>query len=313
MTRRVAIGYARVSVGDDSSLSLEAQEVKLRAHAAASGLFLTGVVTDPGVSAGVPLGERPGGSALVRQLRHPDAEGVVLLAVRMDRLFRSAVESLTWLDEWQAAGIHPVLLDLGLDMTTPSGRLIFTVLAAVAEMERTLIRTRTKDALGALRARGGYGTHEAPLGWRAKLPDGRLVTHGQPDAGAVLVEDEHEQAAIGRMLELDALGKSDWSMANRYLPEEGYKPRQTRWWRSTVKRVLLAVRNDPAAVARATAALRRHREREAALLADRERFPTPEDKRAAALESAHARPRRPLSGSVQKNLESPLTPTSDNP
>ena len=300
MTRpvgRVAIGYARVSVGDEASLSLEAQEAQLRAHATASGLFLTGVVSDPGVSAGVPLETRPGGSALVRQLRHPDAEGVVLLAVRMDRLFRSAVEALTWLDEWQKAEVHPILLDLGLDMTTPSGRLIFTVLAAVAEMERSMIRTRTKDALGALKAKGRHASHETPIGWKIRRADGKLVTVGEAGGEALLVEDPLEQAAIGRMLELHDEGKSSWSMANRYLPREGFLPRGSRWWRSTCGRVVAEVRRDPIAIARAMEALKRHRLREAARSLDRLRDPTPEDKRAAALQTAHAAGPR----SVQKN------------
>ena len=150
-----------------------------------------------------------------------------------------------------------------------------------------MIRTRTKDALGALKAKGRLASHETPIGWKIRRADGKLVACGEAGGEAILVEDPHEQAAIGRMLELHDEGKSSWVMANTVLPREGFPPRGSRWWRSTCGRVVREVRRDPVAVARAMEALKQHRLREAARSLDRLRDPTPEDKRAAALQTIH--------------------------
>jgi DNA invertase Pin-like site-specific DNA recombinase len=65
------------------------------------------------------------------------------------------VQHLTTLAaELAALGVDLVVLDQGLDASTPTGRLTFHVLAALAEFERDLIRERTRDGLRAARRRG---------------------------------------------------------------------------------------------------------------------------------------------------------------
>lgn len=248
MTPRVAIGYTRVSVGDADSLSLAAQEARLREHAAASGLVLATIVTDPGVSAGEPLQKRPGGSQLVRRLRHSDAEGLVLVAVRLDRLFRSAFEAAKWSTEWLEMGVHLVLLDIGLDLRTPTGKFVLATLAACAELERDLIRMRTREALAALRAR------RKPIG----LPE-----LGYAHVQGAIVEVHEEQAAIGFMLECQDKGMSVRSGIGYELRAAGFKPRKRVWHHMTIEKVLRRVRRDPAAVRLALDHLAKWREAKA--------------------------------------------------
>ena len=78
----------------------------------------------------------------------------LVLVWKLDRFARSALDALQWLQQLDGAGVGLKILTQDIDTTTSSGRLVFTVLAAVAEMERELIRERVKAGLEQARARG---------------------------------------------------------------------------------------------------------------------------------------------------------------
>ena len=78
----------------------------------------------------------------------------LVLVWKLDRFARSALDALQWLQQLDSAGVGLKILTQEIDTTTPSGRLVFTVLAAVAEMERELIRERVKAGIAQARARG---------------------------------------------------------------------------------------------------------------------------------------------------------------
>jgi len=79
--------------------------------------------------------------------------GDALVITKLDRLARS-VELVSELGE---RGIDLIVLGQAIDTTTPAGRMMFHVLAAIAEFERDLISERTRDGLQAARARGRLG------------------------------------------------------------------------------------------------------------------------------------------------------------
>lgn len=141
-------GYARVSVedkrGSGDSLSIEAQARAIRA----AHPNVVDVLRDDGVSAKVPLLARP--SQVGRVLR----EGDRLVSVRLDRMFRNTRDALETADYLRVHGIAVAFLDLGLDLSLPTGRLTFTMFAALAELERNLISQRTREALAELKAQG---------------------------------------------------------------------------------------------------------------------------------------------------------------
>ena len=66
----------------------------------------------------------------------------LVAAVKLDRLARSVHHLVAMVREFEALGIDLVVLDQAIDSTTPSGRLLFHVLAAISEFERDLIRDR---------------------------------------------------------------------------------------------------------------------------------------------------------------------------
>ena len=143
-------GYVRVSTRDQHP---EAQAQRL----VAAGCDPANIYTDEGVSG--KLASRPRWDECLAYLRPGD----MLVTVKLDRIGRSIknlIEVVTFL---QDRGVDLVVLDQNIDTTTPTGKLIFHVLAAIAEFERDLIRERTMDGLAAARARGRVGGSDPKL------------------------------------------------------------------------------------------------------------------------------------------------------
>ncbi len=78
----------------------------------------------------------------------------VVIVWKFDRFARSVSHLLRALETFQALGIHFVSLSESLDTSTPAGKMVFTVLGAVAELERSLIVERVKAGLRNARAKG---------------------------------------------------------------------------------------------------------------------------------------------------------------
>ncbi len=143
--RRVAL-YARVSTSDQAP---ENQLGPLEAFAQARGWEVTRFI-DPGVSGARE--KRPALDALVAAVRARRID--VVACVKLDRLARSVHHLVAMAREFEALGVDLVVLDQQIDTTTPAGRLLFHVLAAIAEFERDLIRDRVLAGLKRARAQG---------------------------------------------------------------------------------------------------------------------------------------------------------------
>jgi len=223
-----ALGYVRVSSEEqaDRGLSLEAQRSAIDAYARLKGLELVEIIADPGVSGGKPLAERPGGQRLVLALRKKEAQAVI--ALKLDRLFRSSLDALATLEAWQKAGISVHIVDMGgmpFDSASAVGKFLLSVLVATAEMERNLIRERTKAVLAFKKTNREVYNHE-PYGFRR--------------VGNKLVEDPEEQRVIGEILYLRAKGYSLRKIAHA-LTSAGIPSKRGRpWSAASVRRVLLA-------------------------------------------------------------------------
>jgi DNA invertase Pin-like site-specific DNA recombinase len=138
--------YCRVSTTDQTP---ETQLLALRAFATARG-WRAVEYTDHGVSG--TKERRPALDGLLAAVRARKVD--VVACVKLDRLARSTHHLVTLGRELQALGVDLVVLDQAIDTTTPSGRLLFHMLAAIAEFEGDLIRERVKAGMAAARARG---------------------------------------------------------------------------------------------------------------------------------------------------------------
>lgn len=78
----------------------------------------------------------------------------LVMVWKLDRIARSALDALRWLEQLDGYGVGLKILTQDIDTTTSAGRLVFTVLAAVAEMERELISERVKAGVERARTAG---------------------------------------------------------------------------------------------------------------------------------------------------------------
>jgi DNA invertase Pin-like site-specific DNA recombinase len=143
--RRAAV-YARVSTTGQTA---ENQLLELRAFAAARGWSVTEFV-DHGQSGAKE--KRPALDAMLADIRARRVDALV--CVKLDRLARSVVHLVAMVREFEVLGVDLVVLDQAIDTTTPAGRLLFHVLAAISEFERDLIRDRVVAGMRRARAQG---------------------------------------------------------------------------------------------------------------------------------------------------------------
>jgi DNA invertase Pin-like site-specific DNA recombinase len=143
--KRLAI-YARCSTDDQTTAP---QLDALRAYGQRRALELREFI-DAGVSGSKD--RRPALDALREACRRRQVDAVAV--VKLDRLARSVRHLTTLATEFEALGVDLIVLDQGIDTSTPAGRLLFNVLASIAEFERDLIIERTRAGLAAARKRG---------------------------------------------------------------------------------------------------------------------------------------------------------------
>lgn len=157
-------GYARVSSAEQvEGTSLASQERRVRAIAEYRGESMLCCFIDEGVSGSVPISDRPKGKLLMGML----CPGDVVIASKLDRMFRSAQDALEWFNVFKQKGIKLILCDMGTDPVTENGvsKLMFSVLAAMAEFERDRLLERTQEGREAKRASGGWTGGKPPFGY----------------------------------------------------------------------------------------------------------------------------------------------------
>jgi DNA invertase Pin-like site-specific DNA recombinase len=174
-------GYCRVSTQQQASEgeSLEVQRRQIEGYALMHGLKVDNVVVEEGVSGSVPVAERPAGGPLFARLKKGDA----VIAPKLDRLFRSALDALTVVEDLRKRGVALHLLDLGGDVSGNGlSKLFLTIAAAFAEAERDRIRERIGQVKADQKARGRYLGGSVPFGFRL-VESGELVPHeGEQEA-----------------------------------------------------------------------------------------------------------------------------------
>lgn len=185
------IGYLRVSTEEQamSGLGLADQRAAIQREADRRTWPPVTFLSDEGYSA--KNLERPAIAEAIGRLRA--GEATLLVVSKLDRLSRSLLDFATLMDQAHREGWELVVLDLALDTTTPSGRLMANIMAAFAEYERQLIGQRTSAALQQRKAQG------ARLGRPQRVPDGlvqRIVRE---------FESGQRMSAIARGLDADGV------------------------------------------------------------------------------------------------------------
>lgn len=186
-------GYTRVSTAKqaDDGLSLEVQRRQIEGYAHMHGFELAEIVVEEGVSGSKPITQRPAGGALFAKLR----DGDIVVAAKLDRCFRSAVDALNVVEDLKNRGIKLHLLDLGGDISGNGlSKLFLTIAAAFAEAERDRIIERITQVKADQKTQGRFLGGARPFGF--DVIEGELV----PNAA--------EQQAIAKMQAMRAGGRS---------------------------------------------------------------------------------------------------------
>lgn len=212
-----AIGYARVSTQEQAS---DGAGLSAQAHAIEAYCFNkewpAPVMTRDVCSGGTPWKDRNGLRAAIAAIERGEAD--VLVVAKLDRLSRSTLDFATLLERSRRKKWPIVLLDFGLDMTTPVGEMVANILAAVAQFERRRIGERTKEGLARKKAEG------VVLGRRSTV---------HPQIARRILHDHQAGASFGRIAR-------DFNLDHIPTPQGG-----TTWRASSVRAVYQAARREP--------------------------------------------------------------------
>jgi site-specific DNA recombinase len=215
------VGYIRVSSETQAeNTSLDEQRRRIQAYCDAFAHELIQVFEE--VGSGKNAGDRPQFQAALDMVRG-EADGIV--ALKLDRIARNTRDVLALVEDvLQPSNKALMLLDLNVDTSTPTGRMILTVMAAVAQLERDTISERTKSGRAAKAALGGYAYGSPKFGTRAV--GGELEIH------------EKEQETIALIRRHRRSGKSYREIAAYLNAQSIPSKRGGAWIHTSVKAIL---------------------------------------------------------------------------
>lgn len=218
-----AVFYIRCSTEGQATegVSLEAQTAKLNAWAALHDADVIGRFEDSGISG--TRDDRPGLAAAMKVACH---EGAALVVYSLSRLSRSTANTIALADALGRNGADLVSLTEQIDTSTAAGRMVFRMLATLAEFERDLIAERTRNALAVKRA-NRERTGGVPFGFDLASNGIDLI----PNAG--------QQEALSLITELRNAGLSLRHIADeltvRQIPTAKGK---SKWTHTTIARIV---------------------------------------------------------------------------
>jgi DNA invertase Pin-like site-specific DNA recombinase len=211
LVMRVA-AYTRVSTREqaEDGHGLDAQRTEIARTAEARGWRIVAWCEDAGVS-GAHLDGRDGLSRAIAMAEAGQVDGV--LATKIDRVSRSVADFAQLVSLAREGRWNLVVLDIGLDLSTPTGEFVATIMCAAAQLERRMIGQRTKDGLAAAKAKGVHvGRPRSP-------------TSSTPRACRLPVA---ASAGIRQPSEASSVGRPDLSTGHIHIPTDDISGRTRR-------------------------------------------------------------------------------------
>lgn len=195
-----AIVYVRVSTLDQATkgVSLDAQEAKARAWAEINGYSVDAVHVDAGLS-GRRADNRPALQDALADLK----KGTALVVYSLSRLARSTRDAISIAERLEKRGADLVSISERIDTTTAAGKMVFRMMAVLAEFESDQISERTSLAMQYKKSKGEFtGGKRAPYGYT------------RADDGKTLLPVESEQEVIALVKQYRAGGLSLQAISN---------------------------------------------------------------------------------------------------
>lgn len=215
-----AIGYIRVSTEKqaDEGVSLDAQRGKIEAWCKANDYELAGVYVDAGIS-GKSIDKRPDLQKALASMKR----GMALVVYSLSRLARSTKDTITIAEQLEKAGADLVSISERIDTTGAAGKMMFRMMAVLAEFERDVISERTTAALAHKKA---MGEKYAPVPFGYTEIEGRLV--------AV----EAEAKVVATIIKQRQQGETLQAIAERLNAQGITGKRGGRWQAASVRYVI---------------------------------------------------------------------------
>lgn len=213
------IAYCRISTrAQEDNTSLASQQQRIEAYCLALGHELVDKYIE--IGSGKDTKGRPQYRAMMARLE-TDVEVQGVISLKLDRISRSVRDTLTLVEDILVPlGKALILVDMALDTSSPTGRMVLTMLAAVAALERETIIARSKAGKAYIRSQGRWdGSGSLTFGFTPK--DGSLV------------EVPEEQAVINLMNDLYSKGYSQQDIADE-LNNRGLKTKLGCTWRQEI-------------------------------------------------------------------------------
>ena len=167
------IGYLRVSTGE--------QSIGAQRHSIEQTHKVETWFADEGVSGAVKALQRPGFAELFKFIR----KGDTLIVPAVDRLGRNTIDVLNTVEALQSKGGSIISLREGFDLSTPIGKAMLTMLAAVAELERSNIKLRQMAGIAKAKAEG------KALGREKTIDDAAVAIWRKENTASIKLTAEH--------------------------------------------------------------------------------------------------------------------------
>lgn len=222
-----AAAYMRLSADEKytNSMSFSVQAEHIANLAKTIGATIVESIQDNAISGAVSFKKRPGGKRIVTLIANGEINAII--ALRQERIFRDTRESLEYVDLWRKQSIAVYFAEDGgtpLDITSPSGRMVFTMKSAVASYERDQTSLRVRENKAARKLQGK--TYCPPK-------------YGYNHVNGYEVPNPVEMEIISRIFQMRENGFS-LRQIGRVLQSEGHKTKQGKpvWSAQMIKDIL---------------------------------------------------------------------------
>lgn len=187
--------YTRVSTAMQvDGYSLDAQKAKMKAYADYNDYEIVGEYEDAGKS-GKSIEGRAQFSQMMEDIKSGKDGVSYVLVFKLSRFGRNAADVLSSLQVMQDFGVNLVCVEDGIDSSKDAGKLMISVLSAVAEIERENIRVQTMEGRIQKAREGRWNGGFAPYGYR--LVDGKLIINEEEAEAIRVIYDQYVHTDIG--------------------------------------------------------------------------------------------------------------------
>lgn len=199
--------YTRVSTAIQiDGYSLDAQKARMKAYADFNGYEIVGEYQDAGKS-GKSIEGRTEFNRMMEDIKCGKDDVSYVLVFKLSRFGRNAADVLSTLQVMQDFGVNLVCVEDGIDSSKDAGKLMISVLSAVAEIERENIRVQTMEGRIQKAREGRWNGGFAPYGY--DLVDGELLVNEEEAKAVRMIFDLYVNQQMGGRLIAQYLERHD--------------------------------------------------------------------------------------------------------